>query len=189
MEEYLKDNLRKKEILTYTRRNKVSGPSPQAAKNDVPQTNPSKKGIPPPPLATMEVPQPPPPPVHEFLPQPALINEEIRMTIDVPGMMGKMNMSVHMVDMCKIPSVIREVLKELKVQDEARDPLVILNTMYHGRNGEENPLFYLSLSINGLALNKCMLDSRASTNMMSLKFMKQLGLKITLPHGNAYGID
>jgi hypothetical protein len=43
--------------------------------------------------------------------------------------------------------------------------------------------------VNGLHLNNCMLDSRASTNVMSLKFMKQLGLKTTCPYGNVCGID
>jgi hypothetical protein len=47
-------------------------------------------------------------------------------------MFGKMNMSVPMVEMCKIPSVRREVLKALKVPNEEEDPPMILNTMYHG---------------------------------------------------------
>jgi hypothetical protein len=127
------------------------------------------------------VPPPPPPPVHDLLPQPAPTDEDLHLNIDVPGMIGKMNMLVPVVEMCKIPSIRREVLKALKVQDEAGDPPVILNTMYHGSQGEENPPFYLSLGINGFHLNNCMLDSGASTNVMSLKVMKQLGLKTTPP--------
>jgi hypothetical protein len=34
-----------------------------------------------------------------------------------------------------------------------------------------------------------MLDSGTSVNVMSLKFMEQLGLKKTLPYGNVCGID
>jgi hypothetical protein len=34
-----------------------------------------------------------------------------------------------------------------------------------------------------------MLDSGASTNVMTLKVMKQLGLEITRPYGNVCGID
>jgi hypothetical protein len=59
-------------------------------------------------------------------------------------MVGKMNMSVHVVEMCKIPSVRKEFLKTLKIQDDVGDPSVILNTMYHGSQGEENPHFFLS---------------------------------------------
>jgi hypothetical protein len=43
--------------------------------------------------------------------------------------------------------------------------------------------------MNGLRLNNYMLDSRASTNVISLKVMKQLGLKKTRPYGNVCGID
>jgi hypothetical protein len=48
-------------------------------------------------------------------------------------MVGNMNMPVSMVEMCKIPSFRREVLKVLKISVEEVDPLMILNTMYHGR--------------------------------------------------------
>jgi hypothetical protein len=54
---------------------------------------------------------------------------------------------------------------------------------------EKNHPFYLSLGMNGLHLNNWMLDSGALTNVMSLKVMKQLGLKTTLPYGNVCGID
>jgi hypothetical protein len=156
--------------------------SPQATKKDVPQTLLAKKDSPPPPPANKEVP-PPPPPIHDLLPQPAPSNEELRLNIYVLGMMGKMNMSILVVEKCKIPSVRREVWKTLKVQDEAGYLPIILNTMYHGRQGEDNPPFYLSLGINGFCLNSCMLDSGASTNMISLKVMKQLGFHTTRPCG------
>jgi hypothetical protein len=168
MDEDLKDKLRKKEILTYSRRKKVQAP---------------------PPPTTKEVHPPPPPPVHDLLPQPAPSDEELHLNIDVSPMMGKMNMSVPMVEMCKIPYVTKNVLKALRVQDEARDPPVILNTMYHGNQGEESPPFYLSLGINGFHLDNCMIDYGASTNVMSIKVLKQLGLKTTHPYGNVCGID
>jgi hypothetical protein len=133
VDEDLKDKLRKNEILTYTRRNKVPLMSPKMAKKDVPQTTLAKKDISPPPPTSREVPPPPPPLVRELLPQPTPTNEELCLNIDVSSMMGKMNMSVPVVEICKIPYVRREVLKALKVQDETGDPLVILNTMYHGR--------------------------------------------------------
>jgi len=43
--------------------------------------------------------------------------------------------------------------------------------------------------INNLLLHNCILDSRASTNVMALKVMSQLGLKITRPYRNVCGID
>jgi hypothetical protein len=105
----------------------------------------AKKDTPPPPLASKEVP-PAPPPIHDLLPQPTPSNEELPLSIDVPSMMGKMNMPVPMVEMCKITSVRREVLKALKVQDEAGDPPVNLNKR-DVLSTTDNPPFYLSLGI------------------------------------------
>jgi hypothetical protein len=132
----------------------------------------------------------PPPPllVCEFLPKTTPTND-IQLNIDVATMFGKLNMTIPMAEMCKIPSVKREVLKVLQVSTEKEDPPIILNTMYRDRPRDKNPPFYLSLGMIGLLLNKCMLDSGASTNVMSLKVMKQLGLKTTQPYGNVCGID
>jgi hypothetical protein len=120
MDEYLKDKLNKKEILTYSRRNKVQ--------------------VPPPP-STKEVPPPPPPLVHDLLPHPAPANEELCLNTDVPSMMGNMNMSIPVVEMCNIPSIRREVLKALKVQDEAKYPLAILILCIMGAKEKILPLF------------------------------------------------
>jgi hypothetical protein len=80
-------------------------------------------------------------------------------------------------------------LKALKVPKEVEDHHVILNTMYHGKQREETPPFYLSLGVNGLHLNNCTLDFGDSINVIPLNFMKQLGLKTTHPYENVYGID
>jgi hypothetical protein len=74
--------------------------------------------------------------------------------------------------MWKIPSVKREILKILRVPNEKEDPLIILSTIYLDRKRDINPSFYLSLGINGLCLNNCILDFGASTNFMSLKVME-----------------
>jgi hypothetical protein len=65
----------------------------------------------------------------------------------------------------------------------------MLNTMYLNWPRDKNSPFYLSLGVNDLCLNNCMLDSWASTNSISLKGMKQLNLKTTQPYGNICGID
>jgi hypothetical protein len=168
-----KKELRRREYLTYTRRNKASSPPSQ------PDT----------PLPSVEKVAPPPPPlVHEFLPNPTPA-DEIQLNIDVASMFGKLNMMVLVIEMCNIPSVKREILKVLQVPTKKEDPPIILNTMYLDRQRDMNPPFYLSLGMNGLRLNNCMLDSGASTNVMSLKVMEQLGLKTTQPYGNVCGID
>jgi hypothetical protein len=81
-------------------------------------------------------------------------------------------------------------IKKLQsIQDESKDPLVILKVVhYDGRNGGNEP-FFISLVVNNLLLHNCMLDTRDSTIVMSLKDTDQLGLKITRPYRNVCGID
>jgi hypothetical protein len=55
----------------------------------------------------------------------------------------------------------------------------MLKTMYLDHPRDKNPPFYLSLGMKDLFLNNYMLDSGASANFISLKVMKQLGLKTT----------
>jgi hypothetical protein len=58
------------------------------------------------------------------------------------------------------------------VPTEKEDHPITLNTVYLDRPRDKNPPFYLSLGMNGLCLNKCMFDSRAMKNFISLKVMK-----------------
>jgi hypothetical protein len=73
MDEGLKEKLRKREILTYSRRKKVSI-----------QTLPVIKVVHP----------PPPPPFHDLIPQPSPTYEDILLNIHVSSMIGKRNMVV-----------------------------------------------------------------------------------------------
>ena len=57
-----------------------------------------------------------------------------------------------------------------------------------GLNGGCNP-FYISLQVNIFLLQNCMLHSRASTNVMPLKTMQQLVLKVTRPYQNICAMD
>jgi hypothetical protein len=61
--------------------------------------------------------------------------------------------------------------------------------MYLDQQKENIPPLYLSLGMNGLLLNNCMLDSGASGNVMSLKVMEQLALKTNRHYENVCGID
>jgi hypothetical protein len=115
-----------------------------------------------------------PPPVQEFLPNPTPTKYEIQLNINVSSVFGKLNMTVHVMDMCKIPYMRREVLKLLNVPNQKKDPPIILNTMYIDQKRDSNSPFYISFDINGLHLKNCMLESGASTNVISLKVMEKL---------------
>jgi hypothetical protein len=113
MTEDQRKELKKRGILTYAIRNKIhvytsiySQPEKQAP------SQPLKEA---PSQSTGKVVQPLPPPIHDLLLKPTYTDEEIQLNIDIPPMVGNMNMSVPMVEMCKISFVRREVLKVLKI--------------------------------------------------------------------------
>ena len=64
----------------------------------------------------------------------------------------------------------------------------MLQTSIEGKKGNCPP-FFISLHINDLMLHNCMLDPGASTNVMPLKVMNQLGLRINKPYRRVCGID
>ena len=49
-------------------------------------------------------------------------------------------------------------------------------------NKEDHPSFYISLIANDKLLHNCMLDSGASSNIMTKKVMEKMGLRITRPY-------
>jgi hypothetical protein len=61
--------------------------------------------------------------------------------------------------------------------------------MYLGWKNNLNPPFSLSLGMDNIVLQNCMLYSKALANVISLKVMKQLGLKTSRPYGNVSDIN
>jgi hypothetical protein len=66
---------------------------------------------------------------------------------------------------------------------------IILQTMHKRSNNPKNQPFFISLIVEDLFLHNCMLDSRASTNVMSLKVMECLGLKTSRLYMNICAMD
>jgi hypothetical protein len=54
---------------------------------------------------------------------------------------------------------------------------------------DEHHPFFMTLIMNNKSLNYCMLDSWVGANMMSLKVMQQVGLKVTQPYINVCGFE
>jgi hypothetical protein len=94
--EYQRKELKKSEILTYARRNKIPIFPPQTSEKKT-SYQPTKQASVQPkktaPQPTKKVVPPPPPPVQELLPKPTQ-EKEIQLNIDVLAMVGKMNMTV-----------------------------------------------------------------------------------------------
>jgi hypothetical protein len=170
MDEESRERLRKKELQVYTRQ------------KNAPQAPPSDPIFP--------RPRPPIPSNDKVPPQPTFPkNDEIDLNIDMDGILEKVNIHVPLIEIIKIPSMRNKVEIFLKVQGEPRDPPILLQANHLRRTNEDYPPFFITLEVNNMWLNNCMLDSGASTNVMTLKVMKQLGLEITRPYGNVCGID
>jgi hypothetical protein len=84
--------LRKREFLTYTRRNKSLVPPSQPSPPPHPEATTLSPSI-------EKVISPLPPSIHELLPNPT--EDEIQLNIDVATMFGKLNKMVPVSEMCK----------------------------------------------------------------------------------------
>jgi hypothetical protein len=58
-----------------------------------------------------------------------------------------------------------------------------------GKANNDPAPFYISLLVNGLVLHSFMLYLGSSTNMMTLKIMHELGLKISKTYRNMQTMD
>jgi hypothetical protein len=97
----------------------------------------------------------------------------------------------------KIPSQRERLLKAINEPPKSvvekqpvvayQDAPVILQNW--DRKNEKNLPFYLSLLVNDKVLHNCMLDSRASSNVMTKKVMEQLNLRISRPYHNMCALD
>jgi hypothetical protein len=59
------------------------------------------------------------------------------------------------------------------------NPPIMLQDDHFRVTYDEHPPFFMTLLMNNKSLNNCMLDLGVGANMMSLKVMQQLGLKVT----------
>ena len=69
------------------------------------------------------------------------------------------------------------------------DPPIMLQVDHFRVQYDEHSPFFMTLLMNNKSLNNCMLDSGAGANMMYLKVMQQLGLKVTQPYRNVCGFE
>jgi ribonuclease HI len=74
----------------------------------------------------------------------------------------------------------------VNLQDE--NPAVILGPMIEDRD-DSSPPFYTSLNIHEKVMHNCLMDSRASHNLMPKTVMDELGLEITKSYHDLYSFD
>jgi hypothetical protein len=78
-------------------------------------------------------------------------------------------------------------LVEKQVATTYHDAPVILQNW--DRKNEKNLPFYLSLLVNNKVLHNCMLDSGATSNVITKKVMEQLNLRISRPYHKICALD
>jgi ribonuclease HI len=126
-------------------------------------------------------------------------NEPINvdLNIDLGGWLNNAKILVPVSEIMKIPSQREKLLKAVHeppknvIQKQPaiayQDAPVILQNL--DRANQKNLPFYLSLLVNDKVLHNCMLDSGASSNVMTKKVMEQLNLRISRPYHNICALD
>jgi len=95
----------------------------------------------------------------------------------------------------KIPSQRDSIIKALGIAQQERfdnqpkDEEIELKDINYYMTNEDHQHFFLTLDINDRLLHNCMLDSGASTNVMTKKVMEQLNLRISRPYHNIFSMD
>jgi hypothetical protein len=100
-----------------------------------------------------------------------------------------MHVNVPLREEIKIPSIKERFDTFFLGSDEPMDPPIMLQAGHFKVKYGENPPFFMTLEMNGKSINNYMLDTGAGANMMSLKVMRQVGLKVTQPYRNVCGFE
>jgi ribonuclease HI len=121
----------------------------------------------------------------------------VDLNIDLGGWLNNAKILVPVSEIMKIPSQREKLLKAMNepaksiIQKQPavtyQDAPVILQNW--DRTNEKNLPFYLSLLVSDKVLHNCMLDSGASSNVMTKKVMEQLNLRISRPYHNICALD
>jgi hypothetical protein len=119
------------------------------------------------------------------------------LNIDLGGWLSNAKMLVPVSEIMKIPSQREKLLKAIDCPSQKsvdipptrtyQDASVILQNM--DRGNEKNRPFFLSLLVNDFILHNCMLDSGATSNVMTKRVMEQLNLRISRPYHNICAMD
>jgi hypothetical protein len=119
------------------------------------------------------------------------------LNIDLGGWLNNAKMLVFVSKIMKIPSQREKLLKAIDCPSQKsvdipptktyQDSPMILQNM--DRGNEKNRPFFLSLLVNDFILHNCMLDSGATSNVMTKKIIEQLNLRIFRPYHNIGAMD
>jgi hypothetical protein len=119
------------------------------------------------------------------------------LNINLGGWLSNAKMLVPVSEIMKIPSQREKQLRAIDSPSQKSVDIpptrtyqhapVILQNMYKGN--EKNRPFFLSLLVNDFILHNCMLDSGATSNLMTKRVMEQLNLRISRPYHSICAMD
>jgi hypothetical protein len=115
--------------------------------------------------------------------------DAITLDFDFEGALAKMHVNVPLKEAIKIPTIKQRFNNFFAGAPEPEDPPIMLQANHFRIHYGDNPPFFMTLQMNNKYLNNCMLDTGAGANMMSLKVMQQMGLKVTRPYKNVCGFE
>lgn len=96
----------------------------------------------------------------------------------VLGTLSKVTVLIPLLELVRLAQLQNQVSEFLKLNEDEgeQDPPIVLQSEIINRYKDAS--FYLSLHMGNDILHNCMLDSWASTNVMPLSVMRQLGLEV-----------
>jgi hypothetical protein len=115
--------------------------------------------------------------------------ERVDLNFDFEGALSKMHVTIPLIEIIKVPSVKERFDNFFKGSYGPMDLTIMLQDDHFRVQYDEHPPLFMTLIMNNKSLNNCMLDSSSGANMMSLKVMQRLGLKVTRPYINVCGFE
>jgi hypothetical protein len=107
----------------------------------------------------------------EFLPPKNPKDDKITLDFDLEGALAKMHVNVPLKEAINIPYIKEHFNNFFSGTAEPVDPPIMLQANHFRIHYDENPPFFMTLTMNNKYLNNFMLDTGVGANMMSLKFM------------------
>ena len=111
---------------------------------------------------------------------------------------NKIKIPIPLVELAKNPVYRKQITKAMGVSElesqsdvlnlEDEKPNITFGPHFEGAKDTIAP-FYITVNVYDQLLHNCMLDSRASHNVMPKIIMDKLGLHITRPYGDLYSFD
>jgi hypothetical protein len=131
------------------------------------------------PISTIHVAAQTKPPPSDIVLSKTSKTERVDLNFDFEGALSKIHVTIPLKEVIKVPSVKERFDNFFKESDRPMDPPIMLQANHFRVQCDEHPPFFMTLIMNIKSLSNCMLDSGVGANMLSLKVMQQVGLKVT----------